>query len=193
MYRVLSLIFLVFFPALLCAGLFSACAPDVRPEFTTRGAASASFSDLLMHPSDFKGGTFVFGGTIVSNESTARGSLLEAVYVPLSDEGLLQKESGGVQGKFLALYPGGRGALDPAKFREGSDITIMGVFTEMRTGIVNGTDYFFPFFEILEIHLWEEPGKIPSWYAPYPFGDPYLGPALLKEPFWGDRPRPAWR
>lgn len=193
MYRALSSLFLLFLPALLCAGLFSACAPEVRPEFTTRGAAPASFSDLLMQPADFKGNTFLLGGTIVSNEQTPHGSLIEAVYVPLSDEGRLQKDSGGVQGRFLALYPGGKGVLDSTKFGEGSDITIMGVFTEIRPGRMNGTEYFFPFFEINEIHLWEESGKIPSWYAPYPSGDPYLGPALLQDPFWSERPRPSWR
>ncbi len=133
------------------------------------------------------------GGTIIRNEPTVQGSLLEAVYVPLSDEGRLQKETGEVQGRFLALYPREKGTLDSERFREGSDITIMGIFKEIQPGRVNGTEYFFPFFEIREIHLWEETGKIPSWYAPYPFSDPYLGPSLLRDPSWKERPTPSWR
>lgn len=151
--------------------LFS-CAPVLRVDLMQQGSFDVNFSDLEDNPGLYKGELYILGGVIAKTTATKRGSLIEALYIPVDSRGYL-KEFSPSGGRFLALYPGR--FLDPLIFRERREITLAGEFVEMRKGYIDEIEYSFPLFDIKELYLWEvrkdyyyvEP--YPYWYYPYPY------------------------
>jgi len=101
------------------------------------------------------GNHFVFGGIIVNTTHVERGSLIEALYVPVNSWGYL-KSVEDTGDRYLAIYPKKYGFLDPMIFRKGMEITIAGEFIALETGKINEMDYIFPVFQIEEVNLWRE-------------------------------------
>jgi len=145
------------------------------------------FLDLRENPELYRGNLFALGGIIVNTRVTEKGSLIEAVYVPVDSRGYL-RGIGASHERFLALWPKERGILDPMIYRQKREITIAGEFKEIQRGKIDDLEYSYPVFEIVDFYLWEE--RPPSYYyypPPYPYG-----------PYWGDYPyywydRPYWR
>ncbi len=162
--------------------LLVSCAPVLRQELMEEASLDVPFAELTRNPDLYRGRLFVLGGIIVGTKLTDRGSLIEAVYVPVNSLGYLR----GVElsgGRFLALYPKEYGLLDPVIYRRGREITVAGVLIGTEEGRIDEMQYSYPLFEIKELYLWEErepyyiPPPYPYWYYPYP-------------PYWWD---PRWR
>lgn len=150
--------------------LFS-CAPVLRHDLMQRGIFTVQLSEIKQNPAFYKGRLFILGGIIVNTTITGKGSLIEAIYVPVNSRGYL-KDIVGSNGRFLALFAG-KEILDPMIFREKREITLAGEFIETRQGKIGEMDYTYPFFEIKEIYLWEEKKDYyrsldyPPWHYPY--------------------------
>ena len=157
--------------------LLLGCAPVLRQDLIQQGIREFALSDLIERPDLHKGRLFILGGIVASTKVTDQGSVIEAIYVPVNARGYLQG-TGSSQGRFLAYLPKNRGLLDPLIYREEREITIAGEFREVRTGRLDETDYTYPVFEIIDIHLWQAsyyyPGY-PLYYSPYPYAYPYGG------------------
>ncbi len=179
------------FPSTLIVLMLVSCAPALKQEYLERGDTNVSFQAFLGSPDSFKGRLYILGGLIAETSPTAEGSLVEALYIPVDSDGHLMN-SKGIDGRFLALLPKGKGALDPKVYSERRAITIAGEFTGLKPGRIDEMEYIYPVFEIKDIRLWKEI-PLSSLYAPYPEAGPYTGPSLLRDPFWKDRQKPAWR
>jgi len=159
--------------------LFS-CAPVLREETMRIASRDVPISDIRTNPHFYDGKLFVLGGVIVNTKLTERGSLIEAVYVPVDSRGYL-KDVERLNGRFLAIFPKEKGILDPLIYRKGREITLAGEFIETRTGKIDEMEYTYPVFEIKELYLWEERYYItpayPLWYHYYPYWwyDPWWG------------------
>jgi outer membrane lipoprotein len=172
----------------ICLLLFS-CAPVLRHDFLNQGTYDVRLSEIRQNPALNKGRLFILGGIIVNTTITKEGSLIEAVYVPVTSRGHLKKLKAS-NGRFLALYRG-KELLDPVIYEEKREITIAGEFVETRKGKIGETEYDYPLFEIKEIYLWEEIRKKGYYYyIPPPF-PPYLPyphwnyPHRYYDPWWG--------
>ncbi|MEW6214473.1 MAG: Slp family lipoprotein [Nitrospirota bacterium] len=169
--------------------LFS-CAPVLRKDLMDKATRDITFSEILRNPEVYRGRLFILGGIIVETKFTDKGSLIEALYVPVDSRGYL-KEIKPSNGRFLAFYPKEEGLLDPVIYNRGREITLAGEFIETRKGKVDDMEYTYPLFEIKELYLWEKHKEYyivppyPSWYYPYPYWWDY--------PWWRYHyPPPYW-
>lgn len=180
------------FSAVLIFFLFS-CAPVLRQDLMSSGSTAVPMSRIKETPLLYAGKLFILGGLIIKTKSTAAGSLIEAVYIPVDSSGYLKGKEY-AQGRFLALYPKEMGFLDPEIYRKGREITLAGEFVELRAGRIDEADYTYPVFEIKQIYLWKEekdyiPPPYPPYYSPYPY------PYWWNDPYWRTRPHfypPHW-
>jgi len=159
--------------------LFS-CAPILREEIMKIASRDVNISDMRKNPLFYREKLFILGGIIVNTKFTERGSLIEAVYVPVDYRGYL-KDIEILNGRFLAIFSKEKGFLDPLIYRKGREITLAGEFIETHIGKIDEMEYIYPVFEIKELYLWKERYYItpayPLWhhYYPYWWYDPWWG------------------
>ncbi len=161
------------------------CAPVFKKEIMDTALIDVPLSSIRQNPDAYRGRVFILGGLIVSTKITENGSLIEAVYVSVDSLGYL-KDAKYANGRFLAIFPSG--LLDPLIYRQGREITVAGKFVEIQTGKIGEMQYAYPFFEIKDIHLWEEKKEYyiaPPYYYPYPY--------WRYDPWWRHYPySPFW-
>ncbi|MCE5312189.1 MAG: Slp family lipoprotein [Nitrospiraceae bacterium] len=176
---------------IVCIFLVS-CSPVFGPELMRQASIDLPFDNMQETPIPYEGRMFLLGGTIVETKLVEQGSLIEAAYLPVDSRGYLQSKSGPDR-RFLALLPKDKGILDPLIYKKGREITVAGLFTENRQGVIQQMPYVFPLFEIRGIYLWPERYEYrsyPYWYDPwydpwdYPFG---------YRPWWRYHPYRYWR
>ena len=169
--------------------LLSSCAPVLQQDIMDRATREFSLSDIKNNPEAYKGSLFVLGGSIVNTKLTAKGSQIEALYIPVDSRGYLKDvELSSSDGRFLAIFPKERGTLDPLIYRKGRDITVAGEFLGTQSGKIDEAEYIYPVFGIVQIYLWKEREYYPYYY-PYPpyYSYPYW---WYYDPWW--RPWGPW-
>ncbi len=154
------LIVLLIFPVAL------SCAPVIKRDLMSRAIINPSLKALQKEPERYRDRLFILGGRIVETRVTDEGSLIEAVVLPVDDHGYISYAPY-TGGRFIARLKNEAGILDPAIFREDLEVTVAGVFRELREGRIDEGRYLFPLFDIEEIHLWEE--AEPAYYIIEPF------------------------
>jgi len=158
--RVASILILVAVTLCSCSG------PVLRSDLLSTGIHNASMAQVSQDPSQYQGRIFILGGAIISCTLLEAGSLVEAVQIPVDSNGYL-KEGEASTGRFLAFYPKEFGVLDPVVYRGGRRITLAGKLTGTRLGKIDEMEYAFPYFEIIQVYLWDE-GR-PDRSVPFPF------------------------
>lgn len=159
------------------------CAPVLNKDLMSRGMLTASLSGIKNSPSANKGKIFIIGGIIVKTSPTREGSLIEAIFVPVTARGYLKSYQPS-EGRFLAIYRG-KELLDPLIYSEKREITLAGEFVEMRKGQIGEMEYAYPLFEIREIHLWEEVRERDHYYyMPPPYYYPWYYRSRFYDPWW---------
>ena len=86
-----------------CLMLMS-CAPVLSQNILRQGIYNPNLTELKENPIIHDGKLFVFGGIIVNTTATKDGSLIEAIYVPVTARGYFKdwyREGGG---RFMAIY-----------------------------------------------------------------------------------------
>ena len=151
--------------------VISSCAPVLRKDLIQAGTRDFPFADLTRNPELYRGKLFILGGTIGNTTVTERGSLIEALYVPVDSSGYLRDLR--PDGRFLALYPKEQGILDPVVFGIGRRVTLAATFTGTRPGKIGQMGYVFPSFRIEQVYLWPQLRYTPYYdYYRGPYGGP---------------------
>ncbi len=185
--------------------LLLSCAPVLRKDLMSAGTTNVPLEQMKGNPLQYEGKLYILGGLVVKTRNTEKGSLIEAVFIPVDSQGYLKGREY-ADGRFLALLPRGAGLLDPEIYSKGREVTLAGEFTGTEHGKLDNADYIYPTFEIKQIYLWEEnrqyymgspyygypysPWAYPPYaapYGPYPYG--------WNDPFWrgwGPRPYGWW-
>jgi outer membrane lipoprotein len=134
--------------------------------------------EVRADPERFLGSQVRWGGVISGVDNRADDTLVEVVARPLGSSGR-PRETDTTQGRFLARVPG---FLDPAVYRTGREITVLGKVAGLESRPVG--DYPYPYVRVdAQAHyLWavREPVRDPYyphwWYDPwYPY-HPWYGP-----------------
>ena len=139
---------------LLLSLLSVACATG--PGFNTDGVDYAlTPRSVAANPLAATGKKVRWGGTILSIARVQDRTRLEVMAFPLDSSAR----------PILDYNPTGRfmleraGHLDPSAFREGRQITAVGIITGTRTGQVGETDYDYPLLDGGQLHLWSGTGS----------------------------------
>lgn len=145
------------------------CAPVLSQNAIQQGIYNPDLTNLKENPILNEGKLFILGGIIVNTTATKEGSLIEAIYVPVTGRGYFKdwyREGGG---RFMAIYKE-KEILDPMIYSEKREITMAGEFIGIRKGRIGELDYDFPLFDIKEIYLWQEyKTRDPYYYYPPPY------------------------
>ena len=181
---------------MLGALMLSACTPVLNRDLMREGERNVPLSQVREHPDTYQGKLFILGGLIVDTRVTDKGSLIEALFVPVSSLGYLKDLDQQYGGRFLALFPRTSGMLDPLIYKKGREITLAGTFLENRQGKIYEMEYTYPVFEIKQIYLWDEqrdyymmPGY--PYYPSYPYSYGWYDPWWQPYPYYP--PPTRWR
>ena len=151
----------------------SSCAHVIPKETLQEVNTEITFAELRTNPRAYQGELVLLGGILVKTVNRKEGTLLEVYQTEISRRGKPKKLDKS-EGRFLALC---EGFLDSAIFREGREVTIVGIVRGEQTLRLGEIDYRYPYLLVKDIYLWQE--ERPGTYAPYPWGwrhpwcDPY--------------------
>jgi starvation-inducible outer membrane lipoprotein len=120
-----------------------------------RSTLNVQLSELKKDPGFYKGSLFILGGIIISTEVTEKGSVIEAIHVPVNSSGHLESIET-TTGRYLAIYPEDDGLLEPVIFRKSRKMTLAGKFIRIQTKKINEVERIYPIFEIKELYLWRQ-------------------------------------
>ena len=123
---------------------------------------------------------FIFGGVIAETIVTGKGTEIEVVQSPLDKFGNIIDEDVS-EGRFIITT---KKYLDPLIYRKGRDITVAGVLSGSKKGLIGEIEYTYPVFEARELYLFKEEECLlhpyPYWYGPF-YYPPFYYPHT---PFW---------
>jgi len=143
---------------------------------------SISFKELKANPDAHVGRTVVLGGEIIETKNLKDRTELEILQKPLGRRDV-PIEIVGSEGRFLVNHPG---YLDPAVYRRGRYVTVVGEVTGERSRMIGESEYRYPIISAKFLHLWPCPRRYywpyyPYYYYPY-YYYPYYYPYY---PFYG--------
>lgn len=147
------------------AAIAAGCLSPIEKHLRARIDRSVTFSLLRQNPDAFLGRTVVFGGVIVRVENQKEKTVLEILEKRL-DPWSKPYDEDASGGRFLVVCPE---FLDPAIYREGRQVTIVGEVTGKQLRMVGEIDYQYPVLASKQIYLWPEyPQRLyhpfPIWY-----------------------------
>lgn len=135
----------------------SGCAHALSDESIKLVDPSLSLKVVKAEPEQFRGKHLLVGGMIANIRNSDAGAEIEIVQFPLKNN-YLPNMSAMSDGRFLAVTPS---FADPAVFRPGSLISIVGEVKGEKTQELDEVRYRYPVINIHEMHVWK-PGEIPS-------------------------------
>jgi outer membrane lipoprotein len=128
-----------------------ACAPPVSRQALELVDPGITFEELSKYPDRHIGRYLLLGGSIASVPiANSDGSELEIVQLPTNERGKITATSRSA-GRFIARDNTFR---DPAIYRPGRLVTVVGQVTGSQTGRIGEMDYTYPVLMVHELRLW---------------------------------------
>jgi len=146
---------------------------------------SISFQELKENPDAYVGRRVLLGGEIIEAKNLKEQTELQILQKPLGS-GDLPVETDESEGRFLVYHSG---YLDPAVYRSGRYVTVVGEVMGEKSLRIGEADYRYPVMTSKFLHLWPRarryysPYYYPYYYPPYyPYGAFWL--YYHYDPFW---------
>lgn len=162
---------------LACLILLGGCASVVPRELRKEIDRSISFKELKENPDAYVGRRVLLGGEIIEAKNWKDQTELEILQKPLGS-GDVPVETDESEGRFLVHHPG---YLDPAIYRSGRYVTIVGEVMGEKSLHIGEAEYRYPVMASKFLHLWPKarryysPYYYPYYYPPYyPYGGFWL-------------------
>ena len=156
------------------------CAHVISKEHRDEAVKDLRFDQLTDNTEAYFNKMFIFGGIIAETKLTGKGTEIEVVQSPLDKFGNIIDEDVS-EGRFIITTTK---YLDPLIYRKGRDITVAGVLSGSKKGLIGEIEYTYPVFEARELYLFKEeecfPYPYPYWYGPF-YYPPFYYPHT---PFW---------
>ena len=142
--------------ALLIAG----CSHWISEQSRALADRTVTYSHLRENPEAYRGKFVLLGGIVAAVTHTDEGTRLEVVEHRL-DSRELPDQVVPSRGRFLATTPE---SLDPAKYKPGALVSMMGEMTGKELQLQGGAEYAYPVIAIREIRAIELPEIHPEYY-----------------------------
>lgn len=149
-------LFIVALPLVL---FVTGCAHWISDQSRAAADRTITFSQLRENPDACRGKLVLVGGIVAATTQTGKGSWLEVVEHRL-DSRELPDQVIPSRGRFLAIAPG---LLDPATYKPGALVSMMGEVTGKEVRQLGGADYTYPVISVREIHAIELPEIHPEY------------------------------
>ncbi len=135
------------------------CAHWISEQSRAAADQTITFSQLRENPDACRGKLVLLGGIVVAATQNGEGSWLEVVEHRL-DSRELPDEVIASRGRFLAIAAG---RLDPAKYKPGALVSMMGEVVGKKVRQLGGAEYTYPVISVREIHAIELPEIHPEY------------------------------
>jgi outer membrane lipoprotein len=146
------------------------CASVVPKDFEATADRTLALADIWARPEAFRGRTMILGGEILQVTPKPSGTEVEVLERPLGQRDRPERTDAS-QGRFLVMM---EGFLDPAVYRAGREVTVVGDVEGVTARPIGEVTYTFPVLRGRYLYLW--PMREPVVYEPvWPY------------PYWGDR------
>lgn len=146
--------------------LFAACSP-ISGQALKQVDTTATFQKIREDPDSFLNKTVLWGGVIIQTTVHQDGSYIKVLETRLNSykEPKETRKSGG---RFIVYN---RGFLDPAIYKNGTRITVIGKIIGKENLPIGDISYMYPVIEAKNIHIWKPEPRY--WDYPYPPPYPY--------------------
>lgn len=132
---------------LVCLTL-GACATPVFKDLGNVVAVEPS--DVQQSPDRFATSEVIWGGRILGVENRERNTEVEVIGYPLDRDQQPLPEAPTV-GRFILILPG---FVEPLDYPVGRHLSVRGVVSGTRLGVVDKHDYLFPLLQAQEVTVW---------------------------------------
>jgi len=130
----------------------AACTKGISKQARSQVTFSGDFAELQRNPDDHKDEIVLLGGKIIDTKVNATSSEIIVLQLPLGggDRPQVGDQSAG---RFLIRS---KQLLDPALYRKGMAITVVGRLVGNETRTIDEFKYNYPVIEPIEVKLWSE-------------------------------------
>jgi len=142
---------------MLLSVLLSGCSRyQVIPDHLAKQVnAQLSYEQVRNSPEGYRGQIVVWGGEVLHAARDAEKTTVEVLEIPLNKDHFPLEGRASSRGRFFALDNRGE-IIDPAIFKEGSKITVIGEILGVGTEPSNKAVYDYPVLAIRDMTVWEE-------------------------------------
>ncbi len=130
----------------------AACTKGISKQTRSQVTYSGGFSELQRSPGDYKDEVVLLGGKIIDTKVNATSSEIIVLQLPLGG-GNRPQVGDQSTGRFLIRS---KQLLDPALYRKGMAITVVGKLVGNETRTIDEFKYNYPVIEPIEVKLWSE-------------------------------------
>ena len=130
--------------------LLAGCAAVISQEALEKTDKTLTFEKLLENPETHKGKTLLLGGTIIETQNFSDRSGIVVLQRPLDFQKKPTAEDVS-RGRFIVYT---LGFLDPAIYRHGRKITVVGSVMGSEVRSLDKMEYSYPVIEKKELYLW---------------------------------------
>lgn len=169
--------------AILLIFLLSACSPFSRQALQQVDVTSP-FQDIQKAPQNYLNKNVLWGGVIIEANVKTNATFIKVLNKDLDYE-KRPEEGDKSNGRFIVRYPG---FLDPAIYKPGREITVIGTLSGREVQPVGELLYTYPVVDARQLHIWERRAKYrrPAYwdypFVPFPYSSyPYL---YNRPPYW---------
>ncbi len=127
------------------------CATVISKESLRLVDRGISYAELRQEPDRYIGRNLLLAGGIAGIRNTNEGGELELVQFAADEDGNIT-DTANSGGRFIARSPG---FLDPAVYRTGLLVTLVGKVLGKKNMLLTGVVYTYPVLAIREIHTWK--------------------------------------
>ena len=130
----------------------AACTKGISKQARSQVTYTGDFSELQRNPDAYKDEVVLLGGKIIDTKANAGSSEIVVLQLPLGggDRPQVGDQS---KGRFLIRS---KQLLDPALYRKGMPITLVGRLVGNETRTIDEFKYNYPVIEPMEVKLWSE-------------------------------------
>ena len=134
------------------------CAKAFPPETLDTADRDIRFGEIQKNPSAFEGKSVLLGGVIIETQNLSTKTVL---VVSQRELNFSQKPAADEQskGRFMVSSPQ---FLDPAIYRKGRAITVIGRVVGEEVQPIDGVPYRYPLIQKEALHLWPAPENMRS-------------------------------
>ena len=132
--------------------LFTGCASVISQGVLKEVDQTLSFEQLLKSPEAHKGKTVLLGGNIIETENFSDKTVIIVLQRSLG-YGKKPTSKDVSKGRFIISIPG---FLDPAIYRQGRKITVVGAVAGKETRLLGEREYTYPIVAKRELHIWPQ-------------------------------------
>ena len=129
---------------------------QVIPEqWANRINKQLTYEQVKAAPDATRGQIVVWGGEVLNAVRDNERTTIEVLELPLNKDHIPLESRASSRGRFLVLDSRGE-IIDPAIFKEGSKITVIGEVLGIRTETLDKAAYDFPVVAIRDMTMWDE-------------------------------------